>query len=97
MSTFQPFTPAANASISVTTTTGNAAIAGTGATLRLANVTAQECFVAVGGSTVAATTGGFSVPGNSQVFISIPNEATHVAAITGSSTATLRISRGDGG
>ena len=97
MSTFQSFTPAANASISVTTTTGNVAISGTGGTLRLANVTSVECFVKVGESTVVATTSDFSVPGNTVAFISVPNTATHVAAITASSTATLRISRGDGG
>jgi hypothetical protein len=97
MSTFQPFTPGGNFSLSVTTTTGNVACTGAGTTLRLANVTAQECFVAFGSSTVAATTGGFSVPGNSQAFISVPGTTTHVAAITASSTATLRISRGDGG
>ena len=97
MSTFSSFTPAANATIAVTTSTGNVAIAGTGATLRLANVTSVECFVAVGNSAVAATTGSFSVPGNTQVFISIPNEATYVAAITAATTTTLRISRGDGG
>lgn len=97
MSTFQSFTPAANASISVTNTTGRAAISGTGATLRLANVSTVECFVKVGDSTVEAATTDFSVPANSQVFISVPNTATHVAAITAASTTTLRISRGDGG
>ena len=97
MSTFSSFTPAANASISVTTTTGRTAISGTGATLRLCNVTSVECFVTVGDSTVVATTSDFSVPGNTVAFISVPNTATHVAAITGATTTTLRISRGDGG
>lgn len=97
MSTFQPFTPAANASLSVTTSTGRVAVAGTGATLRLANVTSVECFVKVGDVTVEAATTDFSVPGNTQVLISIPNTATHVAAITAATTTTLRISRGDGG
>lgn len=97
MSTFQSFTPAANASISVTNASGSAAISGTGGTLRLANVSTVECFVKVGGSTVTAATTDFSVPANTQVFISVPNTATHVAAITAASTTTLRISRGDGG
>lgn len=98
MSTFQPFTPGANFSISVTTTTGNVAITGAGTTLRLANVSAVECFVATGvGSGVAATTAGFSVPGNSQVLITVPSATTYLAAITAATTTTLRISRGDGG
>ncbi len=97
MSAVPAFTPGGNFSLSVTTSTGNVAITGAGTTLRLANVTAQECFVAFGASTVVATTGGFSVPGNSQVFVTIPSGTTHVAAITASGTATLRISRGDGG
>lgn len=97
MTTTTAFSPAANASLSVTTTTGRVAISGTGGTLRLANVTSVECFVAVGDNTVVATTGDFSVPGNTPVFLAIPNTATHVAAITGATTTTLRISRGEGG
>lgn len=97
MSTFQPFTPGGNFSLSVTTSTGNVACTGAGTTMRLANVSAQECFVAFGSSTVEATTGGFSMPGNSQILVCVPGTTTHVAAITPNSTTTLRISRGDGG
>lgn len=97
MSTFQPFSPGANASIAVTTTTGNVAITGVGSVLRLANVTSVECFVAFGTSAITATTGSFSVPGNTAIFVSVSDAVTHVAAITASGTATLRISRGDGG
>lgn len=97
MSAVSAFTPGGNFSLSVTTTTGNVAITGAGTTLRLANVTAQECFVAFGASTVVATTGGFSMPGNTQMLVTIPSGTTHVAAITASSTTTLRIARGDGG
>ncbi len=97
MSTFQPFTPGGNFSLAVGTTTSNVAITGAGTTLRLANVAAVECFVAFGTSAVEATTGGFSMPANSQILVCVPGTTTHVAAITASSTATLRISRGDGG
>lgn len=90
------FSPSANASLSVTTGTGRVAVAGTGGTLRLANVTSVECFVTVGDVTVVAATTDFSIPGNSVVFLAIPNTATYVAAITGATVTTLRISRGDG-
>lgn len=96
MSTFLPFSPGANASLSVTTSTDRVAITGAGNTLRLANVSATECFVALGTSTVEATTGGFSMPANSQLFVSVSDAVTNVAAITASGTATLRISRGEG-
>lgn len=92
-----PFSPAANASLSVTTSTGRVAVSGEGSSLRLANVTSVECFVKVGDVTVVATTGDFSIPGNTAIIISIPNTATYVAAITAATTTTLRISRGEGG
>lgn len=97
MTTTTAFSPAASASLSVTTTTGNVAISGTGSTLRLANVTAVECFVTVGTSTVTAAITDFSIPGNTIVLLAIANTATHIAAITGATTTTLRISRGEGG
>ena len=97
MSTFLPFTPGGNFSLSAGTTTSNVACTGAGATMRLANTSAQECFVAFGTSTVEATTGSFSVPGNTQILVCVPATVTHVAGITGSGSATLRISRGDGG
>ena len=97
MSAFDPFTPAGNFSIAVTTTTGRVEVTGQGTSMRLANVAATECFVAFGGSTIEATTGGFSMPANSQIVVSVASGTTHVAAITASGTATLRISRGDGG
>lgn len=94
---YSPFTPAGNFSIAVTTTSGNVATTGAGTTLRLANVAAVECFVAFGGSDVVALTSSFSVPGNTQILVSVPSGTTHVAAITAATTTTLRISRGDGG
>jgi hypothetical protein len=53
--------------------------------------------VAFGTGSVNATTSGFSMPGNSQVFVASSDAITHVAAITASGSTTLRISRGDGG
>jgi len=97
MSTFQPFTPATNASLSVTTSTGRAAATGNGTTLRIANVAATECFIKLGDSTVTATTSDFSMPANSVALLAASGAITYVAAITASGTATLRISRGDGG
>jgi hypothetical protein len=97
MSAVDPFTPGGNFSISVTTTTGRVATTGAGNVMRLANVSSTECFVAFGTGSVNATTSGFSMPGNSQVFVASSDAITHVAAITASGTTTLRISRGDGG
>lgn len=97
MSTFQPFTPGANFSLAVTTTTGAVNVTGNGTTLRLANVAATECFIKLGTSAVTAATTDFSMPANSQIFLTASNAITYVAAITASGTATLRISRGDGG
>jgi len=89
------FTPQVNVSLAVTTTTGRVAVSGTGSVLRLANVSSVECFVTVGDSTVTATTTDFPIPGNTVVFMEIPNIATNVAAITAATTTTLRVSRGD--
>ena len=97
MSTFQPFTPGANFSIAVTTTTGRVNVTGNGTTLRLANVAATECFIKLGDSTVTATTSDFSMPANSVALLAASGAITYVAAITASGTATLRIARGDGG
>ena len=97
MSTFQPFTPGANFSISVTTSSARVNVAGAGNTLRLANVASTECFVKLGDSTVTAATTDLSMPANSTLFLAVFDSTTYVAAITASGTATLRISRGDGG
>ena len=98
MSAVPAFTPAGNFSISVTTTSANVNTTGAGTTMRLANVSTSECFVAFGtDNTTAATTGGFSMPANSQILVTVPSGTTYVAAITASGSTTLRISRGDGG
>lgn len=92
-----PFSiPAAAVSLAVTSTTGNVALAGSGNQLLVKNVGATECFLTVGSSTVEATTANMSVPPGEIAVYTIPISATHVAAITASSTTTLRLARGEG-
>jgi hypothetical protein len=97
MTTATAFSPGFNATLAVSTATSRVAVTGTGSTLRLANVTTVECFVAIGDSAVNAAISDFSVPGNTAILLAIPNTATYVAAITAATTTTLRISRGEGG
>lgn len=60
--------------------------------------TDSDCFVEFGDSTVtAATATGLSLGAGSVEFIRIPINATYVAAITASGTATLYIHSGEGG
>ena len=106
MSNFPPFTPGAvNATLGVSTVSANVALSGSGSALRIANVSTVEAFVALGSSTVAAVAGGtkgsaddggFSIPGATVTVLTLPPDATHLAGITGASTTTLRINRGDG-
>ena len=106
MSTFS-FTPAnVNATLGVSTVTGNVALTGTGTVLRIANMSTVEAFVALGASTVtvaaggsksSADDGGFSIPGATVTFMTLPPDATTIAGITASGTTTLRLNRGDGG
>lgn len=97
MSAVPAFSPGGNFSISVTTSSARVNVTGEGTTLRLANVSTVECFVAFGGSTVTAAATDFSMPANTQVFVTVPSGTSYVAAITASGATTLRISRGDGG
>jgi hypothetical protein len=106
MSTFNRFTPGAiNGTLGCSTVTTSASLTGTGAVLRVANVSTVEAFVAVGSSTVAAVAGGtksaasdggLSIPGATITFVTLDPGVTHIAGITASSTATLRFNRGDG-
>jgi hypothetical protein len=62
------------------------------------NLTSQEAFFNVGqASTTAATTSDYSIPGNSFLTLTVPDESAagwYVAAITASSTTTIRIIEG---
>lgn len=57
----------------------------------LYNITSQEAFYAVGtANTQTAATTDFSLPGNTYVVLSVPRGG-YVAAITASSTTTIRV------
>lgn len=104
----RPFSiPAVNGTIAVTTTSQRIALQGAGSVVLVANVSTVECFIAVGSSTVVAvaaaaspatdaTDGSMSIPPNTSATFSIPDTATHLAAVTAATTTTLRVSRGDG-
>lgn len=84
-----------NASLSVTGSSSNVAIPGsTGpyVSIRPAPASTQEVFYALGtDNTVAATTSSAGLPSGGTCLAVGPN--TYVAAITATSTATLRITR----
>jgi len=93
-------------SLSVTSTASAAVlIPGTGNTIRLVNTGANKCFVAVGVSSIAATTpSGTSsttstciLAGSDVVFSRSPSSETYISAICESTeTATLLIQSGEG-
>ena len=99
--------PDVNGTIAVTSSTQAIALQGAGGSVLLQNVGTTECFVKVGASTVTAVAGGsstdetdgsLSIPGGAIVVYSIPQTASHIAAIcAGVGTTTLRVSRGSGG
>lgn len=96
-----PFSPqpAGTVTVSVTTTTGNAAIsAGSGLSqVAIKNAGAAAAFIKFGAdNTVEATTSDFPIlPGESNLLTK--SEAhTYIAAITGSSTTTLYVTPGAG-
>jgi hypothetical protein len=66
-----------------------------GTIVTVINIGANEVFVAFGSSTVSATTSSESVPPSAARCFSVSSQ-TYVAAITASSTSTLRISQGVG-
>jgi len=91
----QGIAPCAATSISVSNTTANAQLSSCGQTAILWNVGSQELFYALGPlSSQAATTSNFSLPGNSFVIINVGLNKPYLAAITSTSTTTLRITQG---
>lgn len=104
MSEFQIFTPiAATASLAVTTGTGNVSLGTSGFSNQSYSVRVVApsdndavAFIKFGPSGVVATTGAMPIlPGTIELF-QIPAASTFVAAITGSSTATLYFTPGEG-
>lgn len=100
--------PCAGGTLAVTGTSANVLLANCGPVVIVYNITSQEAFYNTGAtsSTVATSqttsttaptnlNGANSIPGNSFVTLNISNLATaYLAAITASSTTTLRIVQG---
>lgn len=93
-----PFSPGLTVTLAVTTTTGAVALgAGVGSVVEVQNTGTSLMFVKIGRSTVTATTADYPVqPGHSKMVTRAPNVDTHIAAITGTSTATLYATVGEG-
>ena len=88
-----PCTPAA--SISVSNSSNNTQLSVCGDTVILYNITSTEAFYAYGAaSNTAATTSSFSLPGNSFIVLNLGSSPLYLAAITASSTTTIRIVQG---
>jgi hypothetical protein len=94
------FSPCVNATgaftIAVSSVSANQKLATCGPSVLLLNVGTQELFFQLGTtSAVTATTSSYSLPGNSYILLTVPPLNTnYVAAITSTSTTTLRISEG---
>ncbi len=93
----QTFQSLGSTSLAVTSASGSVALpAGNfGGNITLLNVGSVEAFVAFGPNTITATTANESVPGGGARCFGITNQ-TFLAAITSSSTTTLRVSQGSG-
>jgi hypothetical protein len=93
----------ATVNLAVTSTTGNVAMTIMGGmtqqgsrSIRVYNSGAVDVFIAIGSSAITATTSSLPIPaGAVEVFETGPS-ATHIAAITASSTATVYFTSGRG-
>jgi hypothetical protein len=101
----QPFTPyaASTQALAVTNATANVGLPANTKQVMLQTVIGDSiCFVEFGGSTVTAavpsgaTLGGTPINGGATHVFSVPINATKIAAITASGTATLYITPAEG-
>lgn len=92
------FTPGVTVSIAGTTTTARAAITGIGTTIEIQNTGTTTIFVNLGNSTVTAAVTDYPVLGGQSKMITRgdPASYTHIAAITGTGTATVYVTAGEG-
>lgn len=82
-------------SLSVSGSSTNAQLSSCGGTLILWNLGTQEAFYKYGtASTTAATTSDWSLPGGAFVVLNLGTNRPYLAAITSTSTTTLRITQG---
>jgi hypothetical protein len=91
--------PCAAASLSVSGTSSNVQLSQCGPSVILMNITSQEAFFNIGkASTTAATTSNYSIPGGAYLVIVVPTLDTagwYLAAITSTSTTTIRVIQGN--
>lgn len=84
--------------LSVTTSSSNAQLNACGGTAIIWNLGSNEAFINLGSNnSTTATTSNWSIPSGAGVTINTGKAPLYIAAITGSSTATLRIVQGNGG
>lgn len=97
----QPFAPTFGSGVvvaSVTTTSARSTIGVGNKSIAVTNTGGTNAiFVRTGLSDAVATTADMIVQPNQQVFISKPEDHTHVAYITGTSTSSAHIIAGEGG
>ena len=91
-------TSAQPGSLSVSGTSSNELLSTCGPSVIIYNITSQEAFYELGSnSSTTATTSSPSIPGNTFVILSVPfgqGTVAYLAAITASSTTTLRVVQG---
>ena len=91
------FAPCSANSIAVSNVSANVLLSKCGPSVMLMNITSQEAFYNLGtASSTAATTSNYSIPGGAYVLLQVPNLSTtyYIAAITSTSTTTLRVVQG---
>jgi hypothetical protein len=92
------FAPCSAHSLAVSNTSSNVQLANCGPSLILMNLTTQEAFFNVGqASATTATASNYSIPGNSYLQITVPDETGagwFVASITSTGTTTIRLIEG---
>jgi len=98
--------PCAGGTLAVTSTSSNVQLSNCGPVVIVYNITSQEAFYALGNtssttataqssSTAAPIAGTYSIPGGLYVVLNVNNQtAPFLAAITSTSTTTLRIVQG---
>lgn len=96
---FEPSNGGLGIAFTVTTTSQRAALIGAGYTLMVTNDGPVRAHLALGGSSVIATTSYMALlPGTSQCFTIKPDDSiTHAAVITASGSTSVQITRGNGG
>ncbi len=93
---FAPCTGNAPTALSVTNVTSNTLLSTCGGSLIILNIGTVEAFWDIGATVaITATTSSKSIPGGTYLMINVPTGAAYyLAAITSSSTTTIRLIQG---